>query len=60
MVYTEYTKASVYKWRSANTEAYRELQRKLSRAYYEKNRDLINAKKRQKRVELKQATLVVA
>jgi hypothetical protein len=59
MTYTESTKASIYKWRSENAEAYRELQRRLSKAYYEKNKAIINAKKRQKRAEQKELTLVM-
>jgi hypothetical protein len=58
MTYNESTKASIYKWRKQNAEAYLEIQRKINKAYYEKNRDALNAKRRQKRLE--QKAVVVA
>lgn len=54
MTYTEANKKGIYAWRLSDPEAHKEQQKKQNRAYYEKHRDVIIARLRQKRLEHRQ------
>lgn len=58
MTYNDSIKANIYKWREHNAELYKELSKKHSKSYYERNRDVILERQRKKRVELKKQAVV--
>ena len=39
-------KASIYKWRDQNREAYNECQKSLCKVYYERNKEILSARKK--------------
>lgn len=55
MTYTVAVRESIYRWRQSHREAYLEGKKRSNKTYYEKNREVLLAQKREKYAAQKEA-----